>query len=82
VLRISFLRGLFEAKTIRLPDSFFMLGVWRACGRTELCFGAMSLMLAGIQMDSVIVETMWSNSSSLLQQALRPVRMLKDVSMN
>ena len=38
VLRISFLRGLCEAKTIRFPKSFFMLGVWRACERIELCF--------------------------------------------
>jgi hypothetical protein len=38
LLRISFLRGLFDAKITRFPESFFMLGILRACERTELCF--------------------------------------------
>ena len=36
VLRISCLLGLFEARTIRFPRSFFIEGVFKAVGRT--CF--------------------------------------------
>jgi hypothetical protein len=43
MLRISFLLGLFEAKTTRFPDSFFMLGVWRAWDRVMFCFEVISM---------------------------------------
>lgn len=45
VLRISFLRGLFEANTTRFPYNFFIIGVWSAWGRTG-CFGDMVLNFA------------------------------------
>jgi hypothetical protein len=36
VSRISFLRGLLEAKTILFPSNFFITGVFSACGRRWL----------------------------------------------
>ena len=39
VWRISFLRGLLEARTTRLPTNVLSDGVLRAWGCTQLCFG-------------------------------------------
>ena len=36
VLRMSFRRGLLDAKTTRLPTSFSSAGILSACGRTQL----------------------------------------------
>ena len=38
VLRISLLRGLFDARTMRFPESFLMAGIRRACGKICLCW--------------------------------------------
>lgn len=41
--RISFLRGLLDARMTRFPMSFDREGSLRAWGRTQLCFGSVTL---------------------------------------